>query len=182
MPATSLGRRIETWLSVAYSKSSPIPWRTTQSCSSPKHDIVAAETTRQIARLAADGSRIGIEITELVDGRSVAAARIGKPYDWKDWKNALLPELQKILHRKDNPTEIKGGPYSEYVLLIFSDEPWLEREYVERSLAEHIFERTSVIGRAFLLLSYDPHIQRYPCYELRMPPTMRWATCEDARA
>lgn len=132
--------------------------------------------------LVADGSRIGIEITELVDDRSAAAARLGKPYDWKDWKGVLLPALEQILDRKDSPAEIKDGPYSEYVLLVFSDEPWLERDYVERSIAVHVFPGTAVITRAFLLLSYDPFLQRYPCYELQISPNALQATCEDARA
>jgi hypothetical protein len=35
---------------------------------------------------------------------------------------------------------VNGGPYSQYVLLIFSDEPWLERDHVERSRKEHSFD------------------------------------------
>jgi len=119
---------------------------------------------------AGDGSRIGIEITELVDGASIAAARLGKPYYWKDWKGELLPALEKLLRRKDNPRFIQGGPYSQYVLVIFSDEPWLEREYLEHIVKYHTFGLTYLITKAFLLLSYDPFIQRYPCYELRLSP------------
>lgn len=119
---------------------------------------------------AGDGTRIGIEITELVDGISIAAARLGKPYDWKDWKGVLLPALEKLVRRKDNPRSIKGGPYSQYVLVIFSDEPWLERDYLEHIIAKHTFGATQLITKAFLLLSYDPFIRRYPCYKLRVSP------------
>lgn len=133
--------------------------------------------------VSADRLRIGIEITELVDGRSIEAARLEKPYDWKDWRGALLPALEKLVRRKDRPMDVKGGPYSQYVLIIFSDEPWLERDYVERSLKEHTFAATELITRAFLLLSYDPFLQRYPCYELQLSPNNALqATCEDARA
>lgn len=120
--------------------------------------------------VSADGGRIGIEITELVDGRSIEAARLDKPYDWKDWKGVLVPALEKLVRRKDKPRDVNGGPYSQYVLLIFSDEPWLERDYVELSFKEHTFDATALITRAFLLLSYDPFLQRYPCYELRLSP------------
>ena len=119
---------------------------------------------------AGDGTRIGIEITELVDGPSIEAARLGQPYDWKDWKGALLPALEKLVRRKDKPRSIKGGTYSQYVLVIFSDEPWLERDCLEHSLAQHTFDATQLITKAFLLLSYDPFIQRYPCYELQLSP------------
>lgn len=119
---------------------------------------------------AGDGTRIGIEITELVDGDSIAAARLGKPYDWKEWKGALLPALEKLLRRKDNPRSIQEGPYSQHVLVIFSDEPWLEGEYLEHIVENPTFGVTHLITKALLLLSYDPFTQRYPCYELRLPP------------
>jgi hypothetical protein len=114
------------------------------------------------------GKRVGIEITELVDAKSAAAARAGKHYDWKDWKDALIPELQKILLKKDAPSDLKEAPYQEYVVLIFSDEPWMEYDYVERQLAIHHFRATEVITRAFLLLSYSPFTKGYPCFELQL--------------
>ena len=82
----------------------------------------------------------------------------------------LINKLEEILRKKDSPREIKDPPYSQYVVLMFSDEPWLERDYVEESLAAHVFASTSVVSRAFLLLSYDPFVQKYPCYELRIAP------------
>lgn len=118
--------------------------------------------------VTAAGDCIGIEITELVDGSSIQAARLGQEYDWKDWKGALLSKLEKLVRRKDTFKNIKGGPYSQYILLIFSDEPWLEKKYIEWFIAEYKFDSIKFINRAFLLLSYDPLIQRYPCYELRL--------------
>jgi hypothetical protein len=56
--------------------------------------------------VSANGARIGIELTELVDGHSIEAARLDKPYDWKDWKGALLPALEGLLHRKDSPSSL----------------------------------------------------------------------------
>ena len=119
---------------------------------------------------AGDGTRIGIEITELVDGPAIAAARLGKPYDWKDWKGALLPATENLICRKDSPRSIKGAPYSQYVLVIFSDEPSLDRGYLEHTIETYTFGPTQLITRAFLLLSYDPFIERYPCYELQLSP------------
>lgn len=132
--------------------------------------------------VSAEGERIGIEITELVDGRSIEAARLDKHYDWKDWRGALVPALEGLVRRKDKPRDVNGGPCSQYVLLIFSDEPWLERAYVETTLREHTFDKTALITRAFLLLSYDPFLQRYPCYELRLSAhNAMQATCDGAR-
>jgi hypothetical protein len=40
-----------------------------------------------------------------------------------------------------------------------------------------------LISRAFLMLSYDPFVKRYPCYELQLlPNNALQATREDARA
>lgn len=114
------------------------------------------------------GERIGIEITELVDSKSAAAARAGKHYEWKDWKDALIPELQRILLKKDTPSDLKEPPYPEYIVLIFSDEPWMEHAYIEQQLAIHHFYTPKLITRAFLLLSYSPFIQSYPCFELQL--------------
>ena len=112
--------------------------------------------------------RIGIEITELVDSKSAAAARHGNPYEWKDWKGALIPELERILTKKDAPSNVKGGPYDQYVLLVFSDEPLLGKHYIETQLLKHAFPATDLVTRAFLLLSYDPFIRSYPCIEFNI--------------
>ncbi len=114
------------------------------------------------------GLRIGIEITELVDPASAAAARAGRPYEWKDWKHNLVPALQDRLSGKDSPTGLKDSPYSEYVLLIYSDEPWLEIEEARSSLAHHIFLPTTLITKAYLLFSYSPWEKRYPCVRLNI--------------
>ncbi len=114
------------------------------------------------------GGRIGIEITELVDPASAAAARAGQVYDWTDWRRDLIPTLDRILRRKDAPVALKEPPYSEYVLLVHTDEPWMELEGTRRSLADHVFPVTSLITRAYLLISYCPWEKRYPCIRLNI--------------
>lgn len=117
--------------------------------------------------IGTSGERVGIEITELVDSKSAAAARAGKHYEWKDWKGALIPELQRILSKKDISSNLKEPSYPEYIVLIFSDEPWLDHDYAERQLAIHHFHAPELITRAFLLLSYSPFTKGYPCFELQ---------------
>lgn len=117
------------------------------------------------------GGRIGIEITELVDPPSAAAARANQNYDWKDWRPDLIPALDRILRKKDAPVTLKDSPYSEYVLLVHTDEPWIELDHVRTSLTIHVFPATSLITRAYLLISYDPLEQRYPCIRLNIKGT-----------
>ncbi len=117
------------------------------------------------------GGRIGIEITELVDPASAAAARAGKAYDWKDWKPDLIPTLDRIIRLKDSPAALKDPPYSEYLLLVHTDEPWMELDHTRQSLADHIFPATSLITKAYLLISYDPGEKRYPYIRLNIGNT-----------
>lgn len=115
----------------------------------------------------AHGKRVGIEITELVDPKSAAAARAGVYYEWKDWKGTLIPEIQRILTNKGSPSDLKDPPYSEYIVVIFSDEPWMEHDSVELQLQSHRFIKPELITRAFFLLSYSPYVNGYPCYEIQ---------------
>ncbi len=115
--------------------------------------------------LSYTGERIGLEVTELVDPASAAAARDGIKYDWKDWRNDLIPELHKIIQKKDE-ANVKGGPYTEYVLLIYSSEYWLEIDRIRLDITAHVFAATNQITRAYFLLPYDPSTQRYPCFRL----------------
>ncbi len=113
------------------------------------------------------GEIIGIEITELVHSASAAAARACKPYNWHDWRQELIPKLDEIIRKKDRAV-VEGGPYSEYVLLIHSDEPWLEIDRIRVNLAAHVFPATKLISRVYFLISYDPSTRRYPYFRLRI--------------
>jgi len=114
------------------------------------------------------GGRVGIEITELVDPASAAAARAGNHYDWKDWGHDLVPALARIIRKKDAASAVKEGPYAQYVLVLHTDEPWLVVDDVRRALAGHVFPTTCLITRAYLLISYDPFEKRYPCIPIRI--------------
>ncbi len=112
------------------------------------------------------GLRVGIEVSELVDPASAAKARAGAWFEPRDWSGDLIPRIDQIIRKKDKPTNLKTIPYSEYVLLIHTDEPWLELRSIERTLAKYMFARTMLITRAYLLISYDPWEKRYPCIRL----------------
>lgn len=114
------------------------------------------------------GARVGIEITELVDPDAAADARAEKFYEEKDWREDLIPKLDQIIRKKDTPSDLKDAPHSEYVLLIHTDEPRLELDYIRCSLAKHIFAQTNLITRAYLLISYDPMEKRCPCIRLNI--------------
>lgn len=76
--------------------------------------------------------------------------------------------LSQLITRKDIIyTELKEPPYTGgYVVVVFTDEPMLDRLTVESYLEGHKFDRPKYISRAFLLVSYDPCVKQCPYYEL----------------
>ena len=114
-----------------------------------------------------DGERIAIEVTELVDPAAIVAFKRGNPYRWTDWSRESLREaLQERLTTKDQRySSLQGGPYGQYLLVVHTDEPMLSHT-VARTLLDTVrFARPAHIDRAFLLISYDPRLQRCPYIE-----------------
>lgn len=115
------------------------------------------------------GERIGIEVTELVDEGSIKAAKAGHPIPWVPFpKGELWDKLAEVIKGKDDPFAVRGGPYCQYVLVIYCDEPRvLDYQLIEYVRAAQ-FSRTRLINRAFLLFSYNSWEECCPYIELRL--------------
>ena len=114
----------------------------------------------------ATGNLIGIEVTELVDSDAIKRYKAGHRWGWADWTQSKFGEyLAGRIDAKDAPAEIKGGPYSEYWLLIHCDEPALSLTEVRKYMAGVGPFRTKIITSGFLLLSYYPN-EGYPYIRL----------------
>ncbi|HUL29651.1 MAG TPA: hypothetical protein VLZ03_04275 [Thermodesulfobacteriota bacterium] len=114
-----------------------------------------------------EGNLIGIEVTELVDPQAIIASKKDKVYDWAEWdKTKLINFINNRLKEKDIPGQMKGGPYKNYVLIIYTDEPGLNVDCVKTLLKEYRFARRDLIDRAFFFIFYDPEYRTYPCIEL----------------
>lgn len=116
-----------------------------------------------------DGRRVAIEVTELVDGKAIQDFKSGAVYQWADWdKDKFITSVESLLSRKDSRyPELKEPPYDGgYIIVIFTDEPMLDRLTVESYLAGHAFKKPEFLTKAFLLVSYDPAIKKCPHYEL----------------
>lgn len=119
--------------------------------------------------LSPNGSRIAIEVTELVDGEAIRAFKEGRIYDCAEWNiNKFLSVLAERVAVKDKRfPHLKEPPYDGgYIVVVHSDEPELSRPTVEGFLNDHRLVRPTHIARAFLILSYDPAIGRCPYFEL----------------
>jgi hypothetical protein len=126
-----------------------------------------------------DGSRIGIEVTELVDGKMAAHHRHlktqGLPisYGWAPWTPAsIAAELSRIVAVKDSKLKKATGNFSKLLLAIVTDEPAID-EVVGRQGVILSGAIAELIDRAFLILSYDPQADegRFPnrCPVLEIP-------------
>lgn len=117
------------------------------------------------------GNRIAIEVTELVDSVAIKAYKSGDVYEWATWdKNKFITSLELLLITKNSKyTKLKDQPYNGgYFIVIFTDEPMLDRQTVESYLQGHNFKKLPNVTRAFLLISYDPNVNRCPYYELQI--------------
>jgi len=113
------------------------------------------------------GNLIGIEVTELVDPQAIIASQKDQVYDWAEWdKTKLIDAINNRLEEKDIPGQIKGGPYTSYILIIYTDEPVLNADYAKTLLKEYRFARRNLIDKAFLFIFFDPIYKNYPCIEL----------------
>lgn len=112
---------------------------------------------------------MAIEVTELVDSNAIRAFKAGRTYDWAEWsKEKFLAAVEERIDAKDSCfPNLKEPPYDGgYIVLLHTDEPKLPRQVVDSYLKDHRFKKPKHVTRAFLLLSYDPSIFRYPYYEL----------------
>lgn len=114
-----------------------------------------------------EGRRWGLEVTELVRGANIAAARAGEYLEPTYWEAAdVISEISARIQRKDFATEIKGGPYERYAAIIYTDEPFLAPMLVEGVLQENRFGPVRLLTDAFVLMSYDPHCGYQPLFRV----------------
>jgi hypothetical protein len=114
-----------------------------------------------------DGRRCGIEVSELVHEKTLKASIKGN-HQYFVWKQEdFVDKLQKLISRKDVPHKVKGGPYSQYFLVLLTDEFTLGRGDVERFLEGQTFA-ASMITDVLLGLSYDPSVKKCPVFRLHL--------------
>lgn len=119
-----------------------------------------------------EGIRCGIEVTELAHERalraSIKAIRAKEGFvRYHEWtREEFLTELRKRIAEKDNPTDLKGGPYEKYLLVIWTGEMHLTQEVI-RAYLEGITFPCSLITDAFISLDYHPGSEKpYPAIPL----------------
>jgi len=116
-----------------------------------------------------DGARIGIEVTELVEGEAIKAAKAGAHFVYAEWpREKLIDQIQKRLSDKDRKlADARGGPYGAHLVIIHTDEPLLNIKRVQALIGSQRFQPMALVSRAFLLLPYDPDSKSCPYIELQ---------------
>jgi hypothetical protein len=112
--------------------------------------------------IVAGDRRIGVEVTELVDGATVERHQHRKksgnqqPYDWADWTHDSVAEaITRIVERKDRKLAKTAGNFDHVIVAIFTDEPLVARGLAIEAL-QSCTAKVQHVDRAFLVISYDP--------------------------
>lgn len=134
------------------------------------------------------GRRIGIEVTEIIDPKAVKTARFLKKnragwtpkeavlagWPWAEWSDDQLRDsLLKAASTKDRKLAPVAAGYDEIYLAMITDEPDIDFNQAARVIAA-LEATTTSIDRAFLLLGYNPGVDKgmypdgCPVFELRL--------------
>jgi hypothetical protein len=131
----------------------------------PVEELVACDTDPPDCAATISGQRRGIEVTELVHSKTMKTSikGLGQHFAWD--LIDLHDELVGRVRRKDRPKNLTGGPYQRYVMVIVTDEMFLDRNTVGRFLEGLSFE-TRLITEGSLGLSCDPDVQACPVFKV----------------
>ena len=112
----------------------------------------------------ASGLLVAFEVTELVDASALSHAKDARP--WSD--DEFVSGLESLLSQKDQRS-FHGGRYAEVVLVIHTDEFYLDAGRASALLTGRRFAlRHRNLTRAFLLFSYSPLAGVCPYIELEL--------------
>jgi hypothetical protein len=104
----------------------------------------------------AHSRRIAIEVTEIVDSVAIQRAGGSQIYRHAAWAEAKLTDYVRAALLRKGGIELKGGPYHELILVMFTGEYLLDYERVSRWLSGSRFDRPQQIARAYVSCDYTP--------------------------
>ena len=104
----------------------------------------------------------------MVDGAAIIKYKKHRLLDYAGWSDEELREsVARLLRAKaERRPKLKGGPYGQYVVLLYTDEPMLPFSQAEEWLNGMRFTGLRNIDRACLLVSYHPQFGYCPYLEL----------------
>jgi hypothetical protein len=123
-----------------------------------------------------EGNLVGLEITGIYDQdmeRINAQAQTIKEMVYRDWtEDDLVAEITRMIKEKDSKianarAKRSDWPYAYVNLVIVTDELAIPTEMAESMKDRFVGVEATNIKDAYLLLGYDPNIQRRPCIRIR---------------
>jgi hypothetical protein len=112
--------------------------------------------------MLANGRRVGIEVTELVDEKAIRKAHRRKranlslDFDFANWDSGRATKsIHELIERKDKKLAPVSGVYDELLLAVVTDETMIDDATAAQAVKD-IVVSTRFISRAFLILSYHP--------------------------
>ncbi|HZM44661.1 MAG TPA: hypothetical protein VFC14_07500 [Burkholderiales bacterium] len=119
----------------------------------------------------ADGRKIGIEITELVNEAAIDA-QIRKPDEYSEELfqfgfDEASEEIRRIVREKEEKLFPAMSDYDELALLIHTDEFLLKSDQFAPGVAAYILDNSRVFESVYLLFSYEPDKQQCPLVKLK---------------
>ncbi|MGE5159087.1 MAG: hypothetical protein ACM3OF_13200 [Gemmatimonas sp.] len=119
----------------------------------------------------ADGRKIGLEITELVNQAAIDA-QISRPGEYS--KELLRfgfdqarKEIRRIVREKEEKLSLVISDFDELALLIHTDEFLLKSNQFSPDISTQILEECGVFGSVYILFSYEPDKQQCPLIKLK---------------
>jgi hypothetical protein len=111
------------------------------------------------------GDRVAVEVAEVVCERAARLTAQGEDV-FRRWRDGeLRVHIDRLLGEKDRKRYL-GGPYSETILCLFTDEPMPTLDQAKSDLSDAKFGPFHQLTSGFLLLSYNPGTKSYPTLQL----------------
>jgi hypothetical protein len=128
----------------------------------PSPDFIARSKTDYVT---------AVELTELVCQKAIQANILASRREervYRDWtQGEVCAAIEERLARKDSKKYPKES-YDEVHVVIHVDEPLISPSEYVPFLSKILFAPCQQITRAFILFSYDPMSDGYPCVELQL--------------
>lgn len=117
-----------------------------------------------------DGTRVGMEITELVN-QEVIEKDIKKDPTYVEgylsWdREKTIRNISLIIRKKDVLCERAVNKYEEIILLIHTDEPRLDSETLKSYIRDVDWPATKSVKKVYILIAYEPAMKGYTLMRL----------------
>jgi hypothetical protein len=114
------------------------------------------------------GRSVAVEIVEAVSQEAAHANAKGREV-YRDWRPGEFAKHVEALVLGEDAKSLHGGPYSRYIVCVFTDEPAVDVPFATSQLALVRLAQLRQISAAYLLMSYDPHSGGYPVLKVPLP-------------